>query len=280
MVRSAAQRSSLIPAASAYWRDCVGHSGMLRGSAEFLSACWEFVRASTPSRLRSRFGDADYDWDYRVNTTSGAVGWRDRLLGVFNSPYQPTEATLFHEMIDALAQQTNIDFSEFTFIDLGSGKGRALLMASDYPFRRILGVELLPALHQTCQPEYRGVSQRLSEMLLAGSSLRRCDAISSSRRPVSALSIQPVSGIRLAPGCGKPRKRSSAKAENRVRALPQPATRDCTQRKRSIQKDRCYASIFDFSYSGLMSLRRRSPHRRRSGCSSSCIARSDSQDRR
>ena len=36
-----------------------------------------------------------------------------------------------------------------TFIDLGSGKGRALLLASLYPFRRIIGVELSEMLHQT-----------------------------------------------------------------------------------------------------------------------------------
>ena len=47
-------------------------------------------------------------------------------------------------MLDALA----VDYSRFTFLDLGSGKGRALLMASDYPFRRILGVELVPELHR------------------------------------------------------------------------------------------------------------------------------------
>ncbi len=35
----------------------------------------------------------------------------------------------------------------FTFIDLGSGKGRTLLMASSYPFRRIIGVELLEELN-------------------------------------------------------------------------------------------------------------------------------------
>lgn len=118
---------------------------------EFLTACWEFVRDSTPARLRSRFGDADYDWDYGVNTTSGAVGWRDRLLGAFHSPYQPTEKALFHQMIDALVRHTDLDFAMFTFVDLGSGKGRALVMASDYPFRRIVGVELLPALHQIAE---------------------------------------------------------------------------------------------------------------------------------
>jgi hypothetical protein len=141
----------LLRAARDYWEDCVGRSGVLRGSKDFLMACWEFVRDSTPARCRSRFGDADFDWDYRVNTTSGAVGWRDRLLGIFHSPYQPTEKALFHEMLDALAQHTSLAFPEFTFVDLGSGKGRALLMASDYPFRRIVGVELLPALHRTAE---------------------------------------------------------------------------------------------------------------------------------
>jgi len=157
------QHLHVLSAARGYWRDCVERSGLLRGSREFLAACWEFVRESTPSRLRSRFGDADYDWDYRVNTTSGAVGWRDRLLGIFHSPYQPTERMLFHEMMDALARHTNLDFGEFTFVDLGSGKGRALLMASDYPFRQIIGVELLPALHQIALQnvaQYRSDSQK------------------------------------------------------------------------------------------------------------------------
>ncbi len=111
---------------------------------------WEFARDSTPERRRLRFGDAEYDWDHRVNTTSGAVAWRERLLGMFHSEYQPTEPAAFHEMLDSVQEGRGgipLDFREFTFIDLGSGKGRTLLMASDYPFRRILGVELLPALH-------------------------------------------------------------------------------------------------------------------------------------
>jgi SAM-dependent methyltransferase len=125
---------------------------------------WEFARDSTPDRLRARFGDADYDWDYRVNTTSGAVGWRDRLLGMFHSAYQPTEPAAFHEMLDTVqhtagtvqaALGTPLDFRDFTFIDLGSGKGRTLLMASDYPFRRIIGVELLPSLHEIAQENLR-----------------------------------------------------------------------------------------------------------------------------
>jgi hypothetical protein len=119
----------------------------------------EFVRDSTPERRRQRYGDVQYDWDYRVNTTSATIGWRSRLLGIFHSPYQPTESSLFHQMMNTL----NIDFREFTFIDLGSGKGRVLMMAADYPFRRIVGVELLPELCRAAQEnlsQYKSNSQR------------------------------------------------------------------------------------------------------------------------
>jgi len=153
----------ILPAARNHWRNLVASSGVIPGSWEFLKALWEFICDSLPSRLRSRFGDADYDWDFRVNTTSGAVSWRDRLLGVFHSPYQPTERELFHEMMGALAQHANLDFKEFTFIDLGSGKGRTLLMAADYPFRRIIGVELLPSLNEIARQNltrYHSESQK------------------------------------------------------------------------------------------------------------------------
>jgi SAM-dependent methyltransferase len=146
-----------------WWNSLAGRQGRLAATRQLLIALWEFVRDSTPERRRQLYGDADYDWDHRVNTTSAALSWRDRLLGVFHSPYQPTEADLFREMLEALREQTHADFRDFVFIDLGSGKGRTLLMASDYPFRRIIGVELLPALHQAAQEnlsKYRSASQK------------------------------------------------------------------------------------------------------------------------
>lgn len=141
----------IFPAARRYWNDIAAHQGALAATRDLLRGFWEFLRNSTPARLRQRYGDADYDWDYRVNTSSAAVGWRDRLLGVFHSPYQPTEPGLFREMLEALQNHANLDLADFVFLDLGAGKGRTLLMASDYPFRRIIGVELLPSLHQIAQ---------------------------------------------------------------------------------------------------------------------------------
>src|SRR5260370_14275266 len=104
-----------------------------------------------PERRRQRYGDMEYDWEHRVNTTSGAVGWRARLLGLFHSPYQPTDPALFQEIMASLP----IEFDKFTFVDLGSGKGRTLLMASEYPFKRIVGVELIAELHCAAEENIR-----------------------------------------------------------------------------------------------------------------------------
>jgi SAM-dependent methyltransferase len=56
-----------------------------------------------------------------------------------------------------------------TFVDLGCGKGKALLLASDFPFRRIVGVELSPALLETARRNvrvYRSPRQRCREFEL------------------------------------------------------------------------------------------------------------------
>jgi SAM-dependent methyltransferase len=159
---------SVLKTAWQWWRYAAAYEGSFAATRRLAGVLWEFARDSTPERLRQRFGDADYDWDYRVNTTSGAVEWRDRLIGMFHSAYQPTQPAAFHEMLDAVQQalqQTpnsdpaslgaTLNFRDFTFIDLGSGKGRTLLMASDYAFRRIIGVELLASLHEIAQENFR-----------------------------------------------------------------------------------------------------------------------------
>ncbi len=142
-----------------WWRQNAAEVGTAATARMFAAELWGFLLDSTPEQRRRRYGDVEYDWDHRVDTTSATVGWRDRLLGVFHSAYQPTEPALFHEMLGAL----NIAFGDFTFIDLGSGKGRTLMMASDYPFRRIIGVEVLPALNCVAQEnlcKYKSETQK------------------------------------------------------------------------------------------------------------------------
>ena len=153
------QSPGILSTMSRCWKESLACCGFLPTARSFASHIWEFLRESTPAQQRRRYGDAEYDWHYRVNTTSATVGWRERLLGQFHSAYQPTEPALFKQMMASL----EIDFQEFTFVDIGSGKGRVLLMAADYPFRRILGIELFPALHRVAQENlsaYKSDSQQ------------------------------------------------------------------------------------------------------------------------
>lgn len=150
-----------------WWHEQSQAKGARAASSLLLRELWDFVRDSTPERRRSRFGDMEYDWEHKVNTTSGTVRWRERLLGVFHSAYQPTDQVAFREMMSALP----IDFSEFTFIDIGSGKGRVLLMASEYPFRKIIGVELVPLLHHIAQENIAASQAQKVSALLTSSPL-------------------------------------------------------------------------------------------------------------
>jgi SAM-dependent methyltransferase len=125
-------------------RESVHHRG-IGGTLKFLGEeAKEIFLDSLPERRRSRFGDIDYDCDFGVDTTWARLPWRVRLRELAAERlYQPTDPQEFRELMAAVL----IDFTEFTFIDLGSGKGRALLMASEYPFREIIGVEIQPELH-------------------------------------------------------------------------------------------------------------------------------------
>ena len=57
--------------------------------------------------------------------------------------YRPTPRLVFKWAMAALPEPIN----RFEFVDVGSGQGRVLLMASRYPFEKITGVEIAEELH-------------------------------------------------------------------------------------------------------------------------------------
>lgn len=73
--------------------------------------------------------------------------------------YAGTDPKSFKSIFNGLA----INFEDFVFVDLGSGKGRVLLMASDFPFKEIIGVEFSPELNETANrniASYKNSSQK------------------------------------------------------------------------------------------------------------------------
>jgi SAM-dependent methyltransferase len=146
----------LLPTLKNWWQRNAKQNGLITALVQLMAIIWEFMRDSLPNQKRQRYGDVGYDWEHRVDTTSATVDWRTRLLGLLNSPYQPIPAEEFREAMSKLV----IDFSQFTFIDVGSGKARALMLAGEYGFKRIVGIELLPQLHRIAEQNVQKLRER------------------------------------------------------------------------------------------------------------------------
>ena len=120
-------------------------------------ACYKLLRMPVPGRVRPDTGPHPFDVAYGVDTTGlvhGALLFERRGGGV--------EAGGAHEWVTAYygvapsafssaLAKLNLPWEQFTFIDIGCGKGRAMLLALQYPFREIVGVELAPALAATAE---------------------------------------------------------------------------------------------------------------------------------
>jgi SAM-dependent methyltransferase len=87
-------------------------------------------------RLREEFRPEKHPYDVLMGCdTSGMI--HHRRLGSDAEDYQPIDPDVFR----ATMAHIDEDYSKFTFVDLGCGKGRALLLAEEYEFRKIVGVD-------------------------------------------------------------------------------------------------------------------------------------------
>lgn len=91
-----------------------------------------------------------FDLEYGVRT-SGLVAGRNLVAGHrhdrFATAYYAVAPSVFQGILVRWRRCRPVaSIDEFTFVDLGAGMGRAMLLAARYPFRAILGVELNPTL--------------------------------------------------------------------------------------------------------------------------------------
>lgn len=83
--------------------------------------------------------------------TSGLIGGSDLATGhahdVYNTAYYGMSPSRFRGAMERwMALPPTSPPESYTFVDLGCGKGRAVLMATQLSFREVVGVELHPEL--------------------------------------------------------------------------------------------------------------------------------------
>jgi len=112
-----------------------GVLGILRSIPNF--AYWRFRYEADHARWDRRWGTetAQSEQDYLKEISDGVV--RDAEW------YEPIRWRWFRPIL----RDTAIDPHEYSFVDLGSGKGRALFFAASQGFHRVIGVEFSAMLH-------------------------------------------------------------------------------------------------------------------------------------
>ena len=109
------------------------------------------ARAATRSamtwRARRRLLQVERTWDAQHGVSTAGIMPLHQLS--IDSPHRDLGVRYqasHPEGVRALIRSLPLSPGELTFIDLGAGKGRVLLLASEFSFRRVLGVEFSPEL--------------------------------------------------------------------------------------------------------------------------------------
>ena len=129
---------------------------------------WKYALMQIPgvrqlSSVRTYLVAHWFDLYHRVKTCGVEYPHELRVIGGNAShaiAYIPTTPSCGRHMLRDLPIS---DVSSYTFLDIGSGKGRMLLLAAELPFRRVVGVEFAADLDEIARRNvttYRNPNQR------------------------------------------------------------------------------------------------------------------------
>jgi SAM-dependent methyltransferase len=105
----------------------------------------DFLRYLT--RRWHRYEDRAFDARYGIDTRQGDGSYLQQLssdAAQFAVPYEAIQVFMFRRMLGELS----LNRRDYVFVDLGSGKGRAVLLAAKAGFAEVIGVEFAPEIHR------------------------------------------------------------------------------------------------------------------------------------
>lgn len=97
-----------------------------------------------------QFVESQFDKAHKVDTVEKVpveklhMSDSQKEQAVFYEPSQMMEFGFVFSKLD-------VDFRDYTFVDIGSGKGKTLMLASWFGFKSIVGIEISPQLVETAQ---------------------------------------------------------------------------------------------------------------------------------
>ena|SRR5215467_5580431 len=141
------------------WLNCVRRYGAL------------YLGAYPFDLVRIRWAERAEGFDSHCGTDTATVVYPWNLPSIRHAitsevhAYHAAPAWLVRQALNSIPLQPD----RFMFVDMGSGKGRVLLVASELPFLEVVGVELSRELHQIAHDNisrYQSRSQRCTRFSL------------------------------------------------------------------------------------------------------------------
>ncbi len=120
------------------------------GAVGFLALVGKNVRLylSGDAKDHAYIYNTQFDRDFDVDTL-GVVEIDEMAVSgetaIGAARYEPIQPEFFAHLVERLPA---VEPSDFTFVDVGSGKGRALILAAVAGFRTVIGVEFDAGLHR------------------------------------------------------------------------------------------------------------------------------------
>jgi hypothetical protein len=137
------------------------------GLADYKRRLLRVPGAKTALRFLVDLESRRFDRQYHIQTSGDVQSQKMQVAGnnaAHGVHYNPTTVRAGRRVFQDLPID---DFSQYTFVDFGSGKGRMLFLAAEHPFRRIIGVEYSSYLHDITEQNissYRNPGQRCSDL--------------------------------------------------------------------------------------------------------------------
>jgi SAM-dependent methyltransferase len=134
------------------------------GFAQFVvKACRKVVQILRKNPPVREIEDLEFDRRFGINTATSIPAWKLTDVSSPNLVHAANYVPSQEKDVSMLFGLLPIQPEDYVFVDLGSGKGKVLLLAAEYGFARIVGVEFSPSLHAMAQANierYRAVSSR------------------------------------------------------------------------------------------------------------------------
>src|SRR5205823_2569252 len=98
------------------------------------------------------------EWSYSVHTEAVLS---QAELGFGTSEFHDYSASDWRYLRKIL-RRLHLDYGSHVFVDYGAGMGRALILASGLPFKRVIGVEISPQLAQIAEQNIKKARRKLA----------------------------------------------------------------------------------------------------------------------